>query len=101
MRLNWQVKATVEKDREAELAGLFKALAHPVRIHLLRELIREGATPCGDLARGVDLAQSTVSQHLKVLRTGGLVEVEKVGQQRRYRVRISSLNRLRRYTNAI
>ena len=49
-------------DADTELAGLAKALGHPARVKILRLLARhEGCI------RGEDLAQSTVSQHLKML----------------------------------
>jgi hypothetical protein len=51
-----------------ELAALAKALAHPARIKILRLLARRDACVCGDIVDELPLAQSTVSQHLKVLK---------------------------------
>lgn len=56
-----------------ELASLFKALAHPARIRLLRHLSRHGTCYFGKLSDVVDLAPSTTSQHVKVLKDAGLV----------------------------
>ena len=55
------------------LAGWAKALAHPARITILRTLGARGECVCGEVVEVVGLAQSTVSQHLKVLREAGLV----------------------------
>lgn len=55
------------------LAILFKALAHPVRIKILKHLLREDRCICGGIVNILPLAQSTVSQHLKILRKAGLV----------------------------
>ena len=55
------------------LAALAKALAHPVRVQILRMLADLDDCVCGDIVEKVPLAQSTVSQHLKVLKDAGLV----------------------------
>ena len=56
-----------------ELATLFKALAHPARIRLLQYLASHGTCYFGKLSDVVDLAPSTTSQHVKVLKDAGLV----------------------------
>ena len=58
---------------DADLALRAKALAHPARIAILRTLAACGECVCGQVVDVVGLAQSTVSQHLKVLREAGLV----------------------------
>jgi len=60
-------------DADAELAALAKALGHPARVRILRMLVREAACVCGDIVDRLPLAQSTVSQHLKVLLDAGLI----------------------------
>ncbi|NJL08109.1 MAG: winged helix-turn-helix transcriptional regulator [Methylacidiphilales bacterium] len=50
-----------------------RALAHPTRLAILRALARHGTCLCGQLVELTPLAQSTVSQHLKVLKDAGLV----------------------------
>ncbi len=59
---------------DEQLAGLAKALGHPTRVRILRQLIRHNACYCGDLAEQFDVAQSTVSQHLKILKDAGLIQ---------------------------
>jgi predicted transcriptional regulator len=61
------------KDRDRALAALAKALAHPARVRILRHLARAEGCICGDLVAELGLAQATVSQHLKILKTAGLV----------------------------
>ena len=61
---------------DIELARLAKALAHPVRAAVLRLLLRDGGCICGDIVERLPLAQSTVSQHLKVLKEAGLLQGE-------------------------
>ena len=53
---------------------MLRALAHPARIEIVRMLADAGDANCVDLTRHVSLAQSTVSEHLRVLREAGLIE---------------------------
>ena len=61
-----------------DAARMCKALGHPARIGILRQLLREERCICGRIVEVLPLAQSTVSQHLKVLKEAGLIigEVE-------------------------
>ena len=70
-----------------EYASWFRALADPSRVQILEYLARQ-ARPMsvGELVAAVGLAQSTVSQHLKVLADVRFVLVEPVGNARHYRV---------------
>lgn len=63
-------------EADADLATLSKALAHPARVQILRLLSRRNACICGEIVDELDLAQSTVSQHLKVMKEAGLVQGE-------------------------
>ena len=55
------------------LTAVAKALASPVRLQILQTLGARGTCVCGDVVETLGMAQSTVSQHLKVLREAGLV----------------------------
>ena len=61
-------------------AMLFKALGHPARLEILRLLAQRKTCVCGEVVRELPLAQSTVSQHLKVLKDAGLVVGNVEGQ---------------------
>ncbi|MBL7793913.1 MAG: winged helix-turn-helix transcriptional regulator [Saprospiraceae bacterium] len=61
-------------QEEQELADLAKALAHPARIAILKELARRKSCICGEIVEVLPLAQSTVSQHLKELQQAGLIK---------------------------
>lgn len=61
------------KGADEELAMLAKALGHPARIQILRILSRRTSCVCGDIVDELPLAQSTVSQHLKILKEAGLI----------------------------
>ncbi len=70
------------------LNQLFKALADPTRREVLK-VLRGGERSAGELAEAFPLARSTLSQHLRVLREAGLVEVEVRGNRRVYRLAAS------------
>ncbi|MHB1639277.1 MAG: ArsR/SmtB family transcription factor [Candidatus Dormibacteria bacterium] len=59
---------------DSELAAVAKALGHPVRVQILRTLLEQRACFCGELVAALPLAQSTVSEHLRILREAGLVQ---------------------------
>src|SRR5690242_18528712 len=82
-------------EADDELANLAKALGHPARVKILRILIRKNACICGDIVEELPLAQSTVSQHLKVLKNAGLVRGDVDGPRVCYCVEPRALRRLR------
>ncbi len=59
---------------------LFRALGNPARLRIVLELAARNACVTGDLVGVLPLAQSTVSQHLKVLKEAGLVQGELDGE---------------------
>ena len=58
---------------DATLAAPAKALAHPARVRILRLLARTPGCIGGDIVGSVGLAQSTVSEHLRILRDAGVI----------------------------
>lgn len=69
---------------------VYKALAHPVRRQILA-MLRERALTAGDLADAFDLAKPTLSGHFNVLKSAGLVSVERRGASLIYRANVSVL----------
>jgi len=67
---------TDETEANEQLARLAKAIAHPVRVSILRMLVRQEGCIVGDIVDELPLAQSTISQHLKQLKDAGLVRGE-------------------------
>lgn len=70
------------------------ALAHPARIEILRYLSDVDTCCCKDVVGRLHLAQSTVSQHLKVLTEAGLVEMRPEAQRSCYTVNKQALTAL-------
>ncbi len=84
------------KEADQELASLTKALGHPARIQILRLLARRQSCICGEIVDEIDgLAQSTVSQHLKVLKEAGLIKGEIEGTAVCYCIEPRGLRRLK------
>ena len=65
-------------------AERLKALGHPVRLAIVRELARRSCCCCSDVCSQLPLAQSTVSQHLKVLKEAGLISFRREGVRSSY-----------------
>lgn len=62
--------------RDEDLAELAKALAHPARLRILRLLQTTPGCIGGDIVQAVGLAQSTVSEHLRILKAAGIITGE-------------------------
>jgi len=69
-------KATLFNTEQKRTAELMKALGHPARIAIIELLAKQNTCICGDITKKLPLAQSTVSQHLKTLKTAGIIQGE-------------------------
>ncbi|MBS2017425.1 MAG: winged helix-turn-helix transcriptional regulator [Deltaproteobacteria bacterium] len=82
-------------EADEELAALAKAVGHPARIQILRLLVRRSSCVCGDIVDELPLAQSTVSQHLKVLKEAGLIRGDVDGPRVCYCIEPRAIRRLK------
>ena len=82
-------------DADEELAALARALGHPARVRILRLLTRRQVCVCGDVVADLGLAQSTVSQHLKVLKDVGLIRGDVDGPRVCYCIEPRALRRIK------
>lgn len=89
------LRAVEGAEADEELAEFAKALGHPARVQILRLLVRKNACICGEIVEELPLAQSTVSQHLKVLKDCGLIRGEVDGPRVCYCVNARALRRLK------
>jgi ArsR family transcriptional regulator len=88
-------------EADAELASFAKALGHPVRVQILRLLERKNTCVCGDIVDELPLAQSTVSEHLRVLKSAGLVRGDIDGPRVCYCIEPNALRRLKALVGAL
>ena len=86
---------TVTIPDDETLAAMAKALGHPARLAILRLLAHRDTCATGDVVAELPLAQSTVSEHLRILREAGLVQGEFDGPRSRYCVNPAGLAALR------
>lgn len=90
-----------DRAADEELATFAKALGHPVRVRILRLLAQRDARMCSHIVDELALAQSTVSEHLRILRAAGLVQVNESGRRAGYCIVPSALRRLKALLRAV
>ena len=88
-------------EADAELAAFAKAIGHPVRVRILRMLARKEARMCSHIVDELPLAQSTVSEHLRILRSAGLVRANENGPRISYCIVPAALARLKALLEAV
>lgn len=77
---------------DEDLIKIFKALADPVRLNILRILSkRESELGCGEIGELLDMSKSAVSYHFKTLREAGLTITRKAGQNKFVRLNHETL----------
>lgn len=86
---------------DAEFAALAKAVGHPVRVRILRMLARKEARACSVIVDELPLAQSTVSEHLRILKNAGLVRANDNGLRVSYCIVPAALKRFKALLDAI
>ena len=84
-----------------ELAAFAKAIAHPTRVRILRMLARKEARMCSHIVAELPQAQSTVSEHLRILRSAGLIQANENGPRVSYCIVPSALKRLKALLEAV
>lgn len=86
---------------QVELAQLLKVLGHPARIAIVQSIIRTDTCVCGDLVTEIGLAQSTVSQHLKELKSVGIIQGTIEGTSVCYCINAEKWNHLKSSMNEL
>ena len=82
-------------EADEELAKLAKAIGHPARVRILRMLSRKEARVCSQIVDELPFAQSTVSEHLRILKEAGLVRSSQDGPRVGYCINFDRLRRLK------
>jgi len=91
-------KVALPNDASAEnFAQLAWAIAHPARVRIVRLLISRETCVCGEIVDQLPLAQSTVSQHLKILKESGLIQGEIDGPKVCYCINRNKLKELKKF----
>ena len=67
-------KTDLFTKQQNDIANMAKAIAHPARVAILQYLVKKNACVTGALVDELGLAQPTTSQHLKELKTAGIIQ---------------------------
>ena len=86
---------------DQELAAMAKALGHPARVRILRLLAQQQERICCELAGQLPLAQSTVSEHLRILKDARLIRSREEGTRTGYCLDANGLRRLKAVVAAL
>jgi len=78
------MKSEQRQTQDNAAAERLRALGHPVRLAIVRALAEQNRCCCSDVCSLLPLAQSTVSQHLKVLKDAGLIICAREGVRSNY-----------------
>jgi DNA-binding transcriptional ArsR family regulator len=84
-------KSELFTQGDQETAVVAKALAHPARVAIMKVLAKYHSCLCGEIVAELPLSQSTVSQHLKELKTAGLIRGKQDGPSVTYRINTEAL----------
>ena len=92
----------IEQNDIESLSEVFQALSDPNRLRIL-EMLKDMQHPLcvNALAGNLDISQSAVSQHLKILRHHGLVSVRKEGYFKHYSLNLEYLDVIRSMRKAV
>jgi DNA-binding transcriptional ArsR family regulator len=88
--------STLDDNTLKRSAAIAKALGHPARIAILKILADRSTCFCGDITDILPLAQSTISQHLKALKSAGLIKGELEGVRTCYCLNPSGISELQK-----
>ncbi len=100
-RVPTPVDALVPPPDDETLAAMAKAIGHPARLAILQLLTHRETCVTGDLVAELPLAQSTVSEHLRILREAGLIQGEIEGPRTRYCIDATGLAVLKAGVDAL
>ena len=87
----------LKKEKEyAQNADILKALAHSTRLRITEGLINAeaGESSVMDIVKALNLPQATISQHLKILKSTGIIEGERRGTKIIYRIKNEKVKNL-------
>jgi ArsR family transcriptional regulator len=84
-------------EKQNAIALLAKALGHPARVAIMEYLMKVDACICNDIVDELPLAQPTVSQHLKELKSAGLIKGSIEGNAICYCIEEKAIDKLQSY----
>ncbi|MFA6816150.1 MAG: metalloregulator ArsR/SmtB family transcription factor [Lentisphaeria bacterium] len=80
-----------EKNSNSYEVNIFKALGHPIRLWIVKQLEDEQEHCVCEFVEAVDVKFATISQHLSILKAAGIIRDEKRGKRVFYRLNCSCI----------
>ena len=93
-----QAKTGLFEEQLVEAAAIFKVLAHPARLKILKFLSESETCITGDISEEMPLGRTTVNQHLKELKKFGLIQGHIEGSKTRYCLNPEKLGEIEQLT---
>lgn len=93
-------KSEMYLQSQNDLAVFFKVLGHPARVAILQYISSQNTCICNDLVEEIGLAQATISQHLKELKSIGLLQGEVEGKSMCYCINVDRWNDIQNQLNS-
>ena len=93
-------KTQIFNTTQNELATIFKVLANPARIAILQYISSQKACICNDIVEVIGLAQPTISQHLKELKSIDLIEGQISGKKVCYCINLKKWKEVQELLNS-
>lgn len=90
-------KAEIFTEEQNQIAQIAKALGHPARIAIIEHLLAVDQCICGDIVNQIPLAQPTISQHLKELKTAKIIKGNIEGNSICYCINKETIGLLNQY----
>lgn len=92
-------KRLAHTSEQNHLAETFKAMGHPARIAIIQYIATHPDAICTTIVEEMDLAQSTISQHLSELKRSGIIEGKAKGKKMIYRINVDRLYEVKQTLN--
>ncbi|MET7029542.1 ArsR/SmtB family transcription factor [Sediminicola luteus] len=93
-------KTQIFTTAQNELATIFKVLSNPARIAIIQYISQQQSCICNDIVEEIGLAQPTISQHLKELKSIGLLKGEIEGKTVCYCIDLNKWNEIQSQLNS-
>lgn len=92
-------KTDLFSEQQNRIARLAKAVGHPARVAILQYLQKMQSCICGEIVQEIGLSQPTISQHLKELKSVGLIKGNIEGTKVCYCLNMEVFNELKKLFN--
>ena len=88
-------------EKQNQIAIIAKAIGHPARVAIIDYLLKVDSCICGDIVNEIQLAQPTISQHLKELKNAGIIKGNISGTAICYCIKKKVLQTFQKYFKTI